>query len=180
MRERVSPEGETSTIIELGDFAEGMSYVIDIVTCRVYCEDEILSAKLKLKKGFVLGKKLEEASLINQQFKDGANRVYAGMRIVLANDEESERPRNVNSGKRNEQGEETMFVDIEEARRFWKELWEGDGTGDGSAEWLHDLRAIINDRVPCNRTSPLSDYNRVVASNQFALPVLGYLMWTHQ
>ena len=29
-------------------------------------------------------------------------------------------------------------------------------------------------------TSPLSDYNRVIASNQFALPVLGYLMWTQQ
>ena len=27
-------------------------------------------------------------------------------------------------------------------------------------------------------SSPLSDYNRVVASNQFALPVLGYLIWT--
>ena len=27
-------------------------------------------------------------------------------------------------------------------------------------------------------SSPLSDYNRVMASNQFALPVLGYLMWT--
>lgn len=27
-------------------------------------------------------------------------------------------------------------------------------------------------------SSPLSDYNRVVASTQFALPVLGYLMWT--
>ncbi|XP_067038840.1 uncharacterized protein [Acropora muricata] len=27
-------------------------------------------------------------------------------------------------------------------------------------------------------SSPLSDYNRVVASNQFALPVLVYLMWT--
>ena len=26
-------------------------------------------------------------------------------------------------------------------------------------------------------TSPLSDYNRVVASNQFALPILAYLMW---
>ena len=25
-------------------------------------------------------------------------------------------------------------------------------------------------------TSPLSDYNRVVVPNQFALPVLGYLM----
>ena len=29
-------------------------------------------------------------------------------------------------------------------------------------------------------TSPLSDHNRVTASNQFALPVLGYLMWTQQ
>ena len=27
-------------------------------------------------------------------------------------------------------------------------------------------------------SSPLSDYNRIVASNQFALPVLGYLIWT--
>ena len=27
-------------------------------------------------------------------------------------------------------------------------------------------------------TSPLSNHNRVSASNQFALPVLGYLMWT--
>ena len=29
-------------------------------------------------------------------------------------------------------------------------------------------------------TSPLSDHNRVTASNQFAFPVLGYLMWTQQ
>ena len=28
-------------------------------------------------------------------------------------------------------------------------------------------------------TSPLSDHNRVTASNQFALPLLSYLMWTH-
>ena len=82
--------------------------------------------------------------------------------------------------KRDEQGEETMFFYIEEASSFWKELWEGNGTGNGSAKWIHDLTAIVNDRVPCNRTSPLSDYNRVVASNQFVLPVLGYLMWTHQ
>ena len=27
-------------------------------------------------------------------------------------------------------------------------------------------------------SSPLSDYHRVVASNQYALPVLSYLMWT--
>ena len=29
-------------------------------------------------------------------------------------------------------------------------------------------------------SSPRSDYNRVVASNQFALPLLGYLMWTQR
>ena len=29
-------------------------------------------------------------------------------------------------------------------------------------------------------SSPFSDHNRVTASNQFALPVLGYLMWTQQ
>ena len=29
-------------------------------------------------------------------------------------------------------------------------------------------------------SNPLSDHNRVTASNQFALPVLGYLMWTQQ
>ena len=29
-------------------------------------------------------------------------------------------------------------------------------------------------------SSPLSDYNRVKASNQFALPVLGSLMWTQR
>ena len=29
-------------------------------------------------------------------------------------------------------------------------------------------------------TSPLSDHNSVTALNQFALPVLGYLMWTQQ
>ena len=27
-------------------------------------------------------------------------------------------------------------------------------------------------------SSPLSDHNRVTASNQFVLPVSGYLMWT--
>ena len=29
-------------------------------------------------------------------------------------------------------------------------------------------------------SSPLPDHNRVTASNQFALPVVGYLMWTQQ
>ena len=35
-------------------------------------------------------------------------------------------------------------------------------------------------RMPIIWSSPLSDHNRVTASNQFSLPVLGYLMWTQQ
>ena len=38
-------------------------------------------------------------------------------------------------------------------------------------EYLRRLSVIWT-----SRTSPLSDYNRMVASNQFALPVLSYLM----
>ena len=35
-------------------------------------------------------------------------------------------------------------------------------------------------RVSIIWASPLSDDDRVTASNQFALPVLGYLTWTQQ
>ena len=33
-------------------------------------------------------------------------------------------------------------------------------------------------RMSVTWTSPLSDHNRLTASNQFALPLLSYLMWT--
>ena len=33
-------------------------------------------------------------------------------------------------------------------------------------------------RMSIIRSSPLSDYSRITASNQFVLQVLGYLMWT--
>ena len=35
-------------------------------------------------------------------------------------------------------------------------------------------------RISIIRSSPLSDHNRVTASNQFALQLLGYLIWTKQ
>ena len=44
--------------------------------------------------------------------------------------------------------------------------------GCGAKEYLRRMSVIW--------TSPLSDQNRVTASNQFALPVLGYLLWTQQ
>ena len=77
----------------------------------------------------------------------GVNVHVNGTRRVLANNKENERPKYVDPGKRDEQVEEKVFDNIEEASSFWKELWEGNETGNGSAEWLHDLRAIIYDRV---------------------------------
>ena len=56
-------------------------------------------------------------------------------------------PKYVDPGKLDEQVEEKVFDNIEEASSFWKELWVGNGTGNGSVEWLHDLRVIINDSV---------------------------------
>ncbi|PFX21126.1 hypothetical protein AWC38_SpisGene14404 [Stylophora pistillata] len=227
------------------------------------------SSLRKLKKGFVRGNKLEEARLINQQFKDDTSRVYAGMRRVLANDQESKRPKYVDPGKRDEEIEEKVFVNIEEVvaitrkgrqtserikfnrglpqrdalcpRLFtvclnpvaWKiraakgyRMSKPINSKVTGLLYIDDIkifaasergRVVELTRLPClddgerykffgvlesvrqeNKlvlecaareylrrlsviwTSPLSDSNRVVASNQFALPVLGYLMWTQQ
>ena len=37
---------------------------------------------------------------------------------------------------------------MEEVTEFWKSLWESEGTGDTSAEWLEEIRSAINERVP--------------------------------
>ena len=56
----------------------------------------------------------------------------------------------------------------------------------GVPEWLLQEERLVLEcaakvylqRLSIIWSSPLSDYNRVLASNQFALPVLYYLMWT--
>ena len=102
----------------------------------------------KLKKGFVRGKRQEEARMINWQFKVDASRVYADMREALAKDKESDRPKYTGTRKNGMDGEEEMFNNIEEASSFWKSLWEENGTGNGNAEWLNELRTVINECVP--------------------------------
>ena len=37
---------------------------------------------------------------------------------------------------------------IEEASGFWRELWEGEGTGNSDAQWLVEVRSAIYSRVP--------------------------------
>ena len=44
--------------------------------------------------------------------------------------------------------EREKFGSIEEASSFWRELWEGEGTGNSQAEWLNEVRDAIFSKVP--------------------------------
>ena len=67
-----------------------------------------------------------------------------------------------------EEGNQYKFLGVLETARQEKRM-----SLEGAAkEYLRRMSFIWS--------SPLSDYNRVTASNQFALPALGYLMWTQQ
>ena len=65
-----------------------------------------------------------------------------------------------------EDGKQYKFSGVLESLRQEERL----ALGCASKEYLRRMSVIWK--------SPLSDYNRVLASNQSALPVLGYLMWT--
>ena len=43
---------------------------------------------------------------------------------------------------------------------------------------LQNAEKVYMDRLSVIWSSPLSDYNKVLATNQFALPALTYFMWT--
>ena len=40
------------------------------------------------------------------------------------------------------------FTNIDEARSFWKSLWEEEGSGDTEAEWIEEVREATEDVVP--------------------------------
>ena len=54
------------------------------------------------------------------------------------------------------------------------------GEEEKGCRWSAQLKSFSAAGMSIIWSSPLSDHNRVTASNQFALPVLGYLMWTQQ
>ena len=43
---------------------------------------------------------------------------------------------------------------------------------------LQNAEKVYLDRLSVLWSSPLSDYNKVLATNKFALPALTYFMWT--
>ena len=102
----------------------------------------------KLKRAFGRNKKNKEAKVLNQQFKEDAGRVYANMREMLAKCEDCDRPKYKGANGNTAAEEKEKFGSIEEASSFWRELWEGEGTGNSQAEWLNEVRDAIFSKVP--------------------------------
>ena len=78
----------------------------------------------KLKKGFSLSKKLEEAKQLNRKFQLDSMMVYSNFGKMLENQTDSDRPVYIKEVLGAEQSN-NKFKNIEEACRFWRVLWEG-------------------------------------------------------
>ena len=46
------------------------------------------------------------------------------------------------------QVDKLTFTNIYEASGFWKSLWEEEGSGDTEAEWIEEVREVMEDVVP--------------------------------
>ena len=72
----------------------------------------------------------------------------ANMREMLAKNEDYDRPKNEGVSGNTCEEERESFGSIEEASSFWKELWEGEGSGNSQAVWLDEVRHAIVTKVP--------------------------------
>ena len=121
--------------------------VLSIASLVNYMERQKCELR-KLKKAFGRKKKNEEARVINKQFKDDAGRVYSNMREMLAKNEDCDRPKYEGVSGNTCEEERERSGSIEEASSFWKELWEGQGSGNSQAVWLDEVRHAIFTKVP--------------------------------
>lgn len=103
----------------------------------------------KLKKSFLRLMKEKEARELNKQFEMDTGKVYETFNNLIAKDKDNEnRPRYTNNLNERQGAELERFKNIEEAIKFWKELWEKDGIGNRNANWLEGMRTAINSQVP--------------------------------
>ena len=102
----------------------------------------------KLKKGFVMRKKVEESRSFNRIYQVDPSRVYKGFN-KLAKDQGTDRPV-YKSMEDVDKGSNTYELrdKVEEASGFWKELWETPSTGDASASWREEMKDVISEHVP--------------------------------
>ena len=86
---------------------------------------------------------------MNKQFEMDTGKVYETFNNLIAKDKDNEnRPRYTNNLNERQGAEFERFKKIEEASRFWKELWEKDGIGNRNANWLEGMTTAINSQVP--------------------------------
>ncbi|XP_068671379.1 uncharacterized protein [Montipora foliosa] len=103
----------------------------------------------KLKKSFLRLKKEKEARELNKQFEMDTGKVFETFNNFIAKDKDNEnRPRYTNNLNERQGAQLERFKNIEEASKFWKELWEKDGIGNRNANWLEGMRTAINSQVP--------------------------------
>ena len=103
----------------------------------------------KLKKSFLRLKKEKEARELNKQFEMDIGKVYETFNNLIAKDKDNEnRPRYTNNLNERQGAEFEKFKNIEEASRFWMELWEKDGIGNRNTNWLEGMRTAIHCQVP--------------------------------
>ena len=115
---------------------------LSITSLVSYMEKE--KSKLrKLKRGYKGKVKQEEARKLNKQFHLDAGRVYSNFKKIIEKQEGRENPI-YDAGIRDNGSGESMFGSVVEATS----LWESEGTGNTSAEWLEEIRSAINETVP--------------------------------
>ena len=86
---------------------------------------------------------------MNKQFEMYTGKVYEPFNNLIAKDKDNEkRPRYTNNLNERQGVEFERFKNIEEASKFWKELWGKDGIGNRNANWLEGIRTAINSQVP--------------------------------
>ena len=70
------------------------------------------------------------------------------MREMLAKNEDCDRAKYEGVSGNTCEEEREKFGSIEEASSFWKELWEGEGSGNSQAVWVDEVRHAIFTKVP--------------------------------
>ena len=84
---------------------------------------------------------------------------------MIAKDKDNEnKTRHTNTLNERQGGEFERFKYVEEANKFWKELWGKDGIGNRNANWLEGMRKAINSQVPAppDENAVELDYRKAV------------------
>ena len=98
-----------------------------------------------MKRAYARKKKSEKARKIRKGSQQDPGRVYSSLREMASEQADKQIPK---YEARRETQSDGVFENIEQAASYWKVLWEIEGTGNKSAEWLEEVRQAIAGCVP--------------------------------